>query len=67
MIIYCEYNIETIFIELMNNFLHHLCDFLGHSSNPLHSGQKDERRRRVSEKKWYCNNKRWRDWLVGKI
>ena len=31
-------------------FVFYFCDFLGLSSNPLHSGPKDERRRRVSEK-----------------
>ena len=36
--------LKTIF------FVIYFCDFLGHSSNPLHSGPKDERRRRVSEK-----------------
>ena len=49
MIIYYEYNIETIFLELLNFF----CIFFAIFSvihRILCTGSKDERRRRVSEK-----------------
>ena len=29
--------------------------------------ERQEETKSIQKKWWYCNNKRWRDWLAGKI